>query len=296
MVSRKRKRNADCKAAEDEVASSTQPFPASVPLLVFLNIPEPSYHRVFHLDGLYVQVVLCRSGGAAVQHFVIPLEPVSVPLVILAVVPGPRGPRQEVATLLLGDVRLRAVDRLHVLSERAWICVALCTTRDLANVRFLQMKHLRNDLMIQLNRSHLHLDAFSVLKVAAIFFAPTAIMTFNVWHHHSCGEVLDAHLVGMRPVLMFGSVRGVGEGFVAALVLAYVRLLSSVRAQMSLQVLQTRVGLGAALKLQTKTHSVDHLLFCSLASILQGFSSGVSAICHLISSKVSKIKFINTAN
>lgn len=75
----------------------------------------------------------------------------------------------------------------------------------------------------------------------------------------------------MRPILVFGSVRGIGEGFVAALVLAYVRFLSGVRAQVSLQVLQAGVGLGAALELQTNTHSVDHLLFCSLSSILPGF-------------------------
>lgn len=74
----------------------------------------------------------------------------------------------------------------------------------------------------------------------------------------------------MRPILVFGSIRGVGEGLVAALVLAYVRFLSGVRAQVRLQVLQAGVGLGAALKLQTNTESVDHLLFCSLSSILPG--------------------------
>lgn len=110
-----------------------------MPLLMFVDIPELSYHRVFHFDGLYVQVVLCSSGGAALQHCVVPLEPFTVPLVILTVVPGPWGPRQEVATLLFGDVRLWAVDCLHVLSERTWIRVALCTSRDLAYVRFLLM-------------------------------------------------------------------------------------------------------------------------------------------------------------
>lgn len=137
------------------MAFLTEPSPACVPLLMFGDTPEPSYHRVFHLDGLDVQVVLCSSGGAALHHFVVPLEPLSVPLVILAVVPGPWGPRQEVATLLLGDVRLWAVDRLHVLSERAWVRVALCTAGDLANVRFLLMRH----LMIQLKSSHSHLAA-----------------------------------------------------------------------------------------------------------------------------------------
>ena len=49
---------------------------------------------------------------------------------------------------------------------------------------------------------------------------------------------------------MLGAVRGVGEGFVAAFVVADVRLLSGVRAEVSLQVLQTGVRLTAALKLQ----------------------------------------------
>lgn len=146
---------------------------------MFGDIPEPSYHRVFHLDGLDVQVVLCSSGGAALQHFVVPLEPFSVPLVILAVVPGPWGPRQEVATLLLGDVRLWAVDRLHVLSERAWIRVALCTSGDLANVWFLLMKHLRNLLMIQLKSSDLHLAAFLNFE-SSCYFLPDSIKSKRV--------------------------------------------------------------------------------------------------------------------
>lgn len=59
------------------------------------------------------------------------------------------------------------------------------------------------------------------------------------------------YLVGVRPVLMFGSVRGVGEGFVAAFVLADVRFLARVRAQMSFEILQTGVRFRAALELQT---------------------------------------------
>lgn len=158
-----------------------------MPLLMFGGIPEPSYHRVFHLDGLYVQVVLCSSGGAALQHFVVPLEPFSVPLVILAVVPGPRGPRQEVATLLLGDVRLWAVDRLHVLSERARVRVALCTPGDLANVRFLLMKRLRNFFDDTTEKFSFTFSCFFHLE-SSYYFLPDSIICFNVWHHRSCGK------------------------------------------------------------------------------------------------------------
>jgi hypothetical protein len=52
---------------------------------------------------------------------------------------------------------------------------------------------------------------------------------------------------------MLGSVAGVAEGFVAAGVLALIRLLSSVAAQVDLQVLQPRESLLAALKLQQHT-------------------------------------------
>ena len=61
------------------------------------------------------------------------------------------------------------------------------------------------------------------------------------------------YLVGVRPVLVFGPVRRVGESFVAAFVLADVGFLSGVGAQMGFQVLQTGVGLGAALELRRKT-------------------------------------------
>lgn len=56
----------------------------------------------------------------------------------------------------------------------------------------------------------------------------------------------------MCAVLVFGSVRGVGEGLVAALVLAHVGLLPDVGAQVGLQVLQAGVRLGTALKLHTQ--------------------------------------------
>ena len=72
------------------------------------------------------------------------------------------------------------------------------------------------------------------------------------------------YLVGVRPVLVFGPVRGVGEGFVASFVLADVRFLASVRTQMSFKILQTRVSLRAALELQRSRK--EKVSFCSRKS------------------------------
>lgn len=50
----------------------------------------------------------------------------------------------DISSLLLGDVCLRAMDGLHVLPQRAGVCVALRAARYLANVWFLTRheKHL----------------------------------------------------------------------------------------------------------------------------------------------------------
>lgn len=61
---------------------------------------------------------------------------------------------------------------------------------------------------------------------------------------------IQLYLVGVCSVLVFGSVRGVGEGFVASFVLADVWFLTSVGAQMGFEILQTGVCLGAAFELQ----------------------------------------------
>ena len=54
------------------------------------------------------------------------------------------------------------------------------------------------------------------------------------------GESLreGAHLIGVGPVLVLGSVAGVAEGLAAAFVLAHVRLLTRVRPQVRLQVFE----------------------------------------------------------
>lgn len=68
-------------------------------------------------------------------------------------------------------------------------------------------------------------------------------------------------LVGVCPVLVFGSVRGVGEGFVASLVLADVRFLSGVRAQVGFQVFEARVRLCTALKLHGNREGMEIIRF-----------------------------------
>lgn len=40
--------------------------------------------------------------------------------------------------MLLGDVSLRAMHRLHMFTQRAWICVPLSTAGDLTYIGFLQ--------------------------------------------------------------------------------------------------------------------------------------------------------------
>lgn len=60
-----------------------------------------------------------------------------------------------------------------------------------------------------------------------------------------------AYLVGMSPVLMFGSVGSVAEGLGAAWELAHVGLLPGVRPQVGLQVLQATVGFPTSLELKS---------------------------------------------
>lgn len=87
-----------------------------------------------------MQVVLHASGRAVVRYLVVPLDSVSVPRLVLAVLLRRRRPRRQVAALFLGDVGLRAVHRLHVLPERAGVCVALRAAGDLTYIGFLQIQ------------------------------------------------------------------------------------------------------------------------------------------------------------
>ena len=67
---------------------------------------------------------------------------------------------------------------------------------------------------------------------------------------------LIPYLIGMGPVLMLRSVARVAEGFRASRELTHVRLLSGVRSQVGLQVLQTTVRLPAALELKERRRLV----------------------------------------
>jgi len=62
----------------------------------------------------------------------------------------------------------------------------------------------------------------------------------------------STYLIGMCSVLMFGSVRGIAEGFGAAGELAGVGFFSGVRSQVGLQVLEARVSLVAILELKKR--------------------------------------------
>ena len=83
------------------------------------------------------------------------------------------------------------------------------------------------------------------------------------------GSEIPSHLVGVGPVLVLGPVGGVAEGLGAAGELAGVGLLSGVRPQVGLQVLQPGIGLLAGLELRNKklfSHSGDffQLIFCQV--------------------------------
>lgn len=76
--------------------------------------------------------------------------------------------------------------------------------------------------------------------------------------HTWTNEGVCLYLVGVCAVLVFGSVRGVGESLVAAFMLTHVWFLSGVWAQVSFQIFQTRVRLRAALELKhTHTHKAQ---------------------------------------
>lgn len=100
--------------------------------------------------------VLLRASGAAVRYLVVPLDSISAARLVLAVLLRRRRPRRQVAALFLGDVGLWAVDRLHVLPERAGICVALRAAGNLTYVGFLQVErtHRCQGLVLAYRRRH----------------------------------------------------------------------------------------------------------------------------------------------
>ena len=58
------------------------------------------------------------------------------------------------------------------------------------------------------------------------------------------------YLVGVCPVLVFGTVGGIAEGLGAARELAGVGLFAGVRSQMCLQVFKSRISFAAVLELK----------------------------------------------
>lgn len=99
----------------------------------------------------------------------------------------------------------------------------------------------------------------------------------------SLSVFLSLDLIGVSSVLMLGPVRSIGEGFVAAFVFAHIRFLPSMRAKVSLQVFQTRVGLITAFKLQQKhkTLSGQHRINSNLATIISVLMTHGQLTVHL---------------
>lgn len=139
-----------------------------------------SYHGVFRLDRFDMQVVLHTSGGAVLRGLLFPLHPASVPRLILAILLWCRRPRQQVASLLFGDVGLRAVHRLDVLPEGAGICVALRAARDLTDIGFLK----KNTKIQGISK-----------EMSNRLPDPRLIRVRNI-----------SNLIGVCPILVFGSV------------------------------------------------------------------------------------------
>lgn len=97
-----------------------------------------TYHGVLSLDGFDLQAILESSRGAVglslALHASATLLGISL---VLSVTFRRLWSWGCVAPLLLGDVGLGPVDCLNMLPERAGVCVAFGTARDLAHVWFL---------------------------------------------------------------------------------------------------------------------------------------------------------------
>ena len=107
----------------------------------------------------------------------------------------------------------------------------------------------------------LRLIPYLIGLVRFCFFSDLVlVLSFSV-------SVLIPYLIGMCSVLMLRSVARVAEGFRASRELTHVRLLSGVRSQVGLQVLQTTVRLPAALELKERRRLVR------LCALRQGATS-----------------------
>lgn len=86
-----------------------------------------------------MQTVLHSSRGAVGLNLAVHASRTELGIrLVLPVAFGRLQSRRCVASLFLGDVGFRAMDRLDMLPERAGVRVALGTTRDLTYVGFLQ--------------------------------------------------------------------------------------------------------------------------------------------------------------
>ena len=107
----------------------------------------------------------------------------------------------------------------------------------------------------------LRLIPYLIEMGSVLFFSDLVlVLSFSV-------SVLIPYLIGMGSVLVLCPIAGVAEGFRASWELTHVRLLSRVRSQVGLQVLQTTVRLPAALELKERRRLVR------LCALRQGATS-----------------------
>lgn len=99
------------------------------------GLPSSAYPGALGLDGSDMQAVLHGLAGAAGLGALWAARlgaGLTVPILF-----EQRCAEVHVVALLLGDVGIWAVDRFHVLPERAGVCVSLGAAWDLADVGFL---------------------------------------------------------------------------------------------------------------------------------------------------------------
>lgn len=102
--------------------------------------PSESHHGLLGLYGLDLQTLVLFGGSVVVLPLVrVPAQlPRRAALAVAPGLPGLRWGAGVVPALLLGDVRLGPVHRLHVLAQGAGIGVAFGAAGDFADVRFLE--------------------------------------------------------------------------------------------------------------------------------------------------------------
>lgn len=100
--------------------------------------PALSYPGALCLDGFDMPAILHSVAGAAGLHTVLrsPATGLATGLIVPILLEQWRT-EVHIIALLLSDMGVWSMDRLHMLAERAGVCVPLGAARDLADVGFL---------------------------------------------------------------------------------------------------------------------------------------------------------------